>query len=169
MALRTRRTEAADGLAARDDVMSERVSTTTHDGTNSAARAVAAIAAAVPIVWSIVALIRLEWADGFDAAPVEVAGLAFTPIVAIATLLIGIIALAAAASSDRASKLAIGALLACVGLAILLAGSSRADLDLEAGHGWLALIVGAVLLLAGMVLRRGYGMRREVRGQHAAY
>jgi len=168
VALRTRRT-ADDELTAGDDVVAERVTTTTHDGRNSTARTLASVAAAVPIVWSIVALLRLDWGAGLDAAAVDVAGLAFTPAVAIATLVVGLIALAAAAGADRASKLGIGALLACVGVAVLLAGSSRGDVALEAGHGWLALAVGVVLLGAGLTMRRGYGMRREVHGRHAAY
>lgn len=168
MAMRTRRTADQD-LDRRDDVVDEQVSTTTHDGTNSLARLLASVAAAVPIVWSIVALLRINWNDGLDSAPVEVAGLAFTPIVAIATLVVSLLALAAAASSDRASKIGIGALLACGGLAILLAGSSRGDVDLAAGHGWLALAVGAVLLIAGLVMRRGYAMSRRVHGHQSAY
>jgi hypothetical protein len=168
VALRTRRTGDRD-LEARGDVVAERVTTSAHDARNSTARTLASVAAAVPIVWSIVALLRLDWDAGLDAAAVDVAGLAFTPVVAIATLVIGLIALAAAASSDRASKLGIGALLACVGAAVQLAGSSRADVDLEGGHGWLALAVGVVLLGAGLAMRRGYGVRREVRSHHAAY
>lgn len=178
MALTTRRRAAERDLDLRDrrvaetDVVDDRVvdSTSTHEpAVNGIARAVASIAAAVPLVIGIIALVRLDWGNGFDAAPVSVAGMTFTPGVAIATTVIALIALAAAASADRASKLTVGVLLAAVGIALLLAGNGTNDWRLQDGHGWMALIVGAVLVVAGMLIRHGYAVRREVRGRRAAY
>ena len=85
--------------------------------------------------------------------------------VAIATTVLGLIALAAGAAYDRTSKLVVGAILACVGLGILIAGTSRSDWDLESGHGWLSLAVGAVLVVTGLLMRRSYSMRRTVRSE----
>jgi hypothetical protein len=166
MAIRTRSRDRDADL--RDDVVEERVRATGHETTNTVARVIASLVAAVPVVIGLVALIRLDWTDGFSSPPVDVLGMPFTPAVAIVTLVLGLFALGAAAGADRASKIAVGAVLGCVGLAILLAGSARADYDLATGHGWLALVVGAVLLLAGLTIRHAWGTSREVRGRQAA-
>jgi hypothetical protein len=126
--------------------------TVARGGSNRAARAFSALVAAVPIMWSTVALIHLDTNAGLDAVPVTVAGLSFTPAVAIASVLLGLIALAAGTADDRASKLGIGALLSCIGIAVLLAGTARTDLDLQAGHGWLSLAVGLVLVGVGVAV-----------------
>jgi len=143
-------------------VVEEQRSVRSSEGANAVLRSIAALAGGVTTVVGIVALIRIEWTDGLSSAPADVAGIAFTPAVAIATLVIGLIALAAGASSDRSSKLAIGAILVCVGVGVLVAGTSRADFDLESAHGWFALVVGAVLLLAGLLMRNTWVSRRSV-------
>jgi hypothetical protein len=141
----------------------ERVSMTTHQGWNSAVRVVALAVSAVPVLLGIIALVRMDWTDGLDSPAVDVAGLAFTPVVAIVTLIAGLVALAAAASPDRGSKLVVGAILACAGLGLLVVGDAeRADLEVERAFGWLALFVGAVLVLAGILLRRSWTSRRTV-------
>ena len=156
--------------AYRDDAyqrgaVEERESVHTGEGLNAALRAVGAIAGGVATVIGIVALIRINWNNGFDSAPADVVGMLFTPAVAIATTVLGLIALAAGAAYDRTSKLVVGAILACVGLGILIAGTSRSDWDLESGHGWLSLAVGAVLVVTGLLMRRSYSMRRTVRSE----
>jgi peptidoglycan/LPS O-acetylase OafA/YrhL len=140
----------------------DRVSMRWSDGLSVTVRAIAAIAAGIALVFAVVALIRIDWTDGLDSPAVEVAGLGFTPEVAIGTLVLGLVALAAGASSDRASMIGVGAPLACVGLAILLAGDSRADWSLETAHGWMALLVGVVLLVAGLAMRDHWSARRTV-------
>jgi hypothetical protein len=136
---------------------------------NGALRVIASLVAAVPIAWSAIALLRLDPDAGLDAVPVTVAGLSFTPAVAFATLLIGLIAVAAAVSDDRASKLGIGALLACIGIAVLLAGTARTDFDLQAGHGWMALVVGLALVAAGLAMRVEPLARPAVRDRGLAH
>ena len=164
MALTTRR-DAGEVLDLRDRIVEEQPGDDPGER-NVAGRALGALAAAVPIVWSAAALIRLDWDSGLDAVPVTVAGLSFTPAVGVATMLLGLIALMAAVSDDRASKLGIGALLACVGIAVLLAGTTRTDLDLQAGHGWLSLAVGLALVVTGVVMQteRGELTSMGVRG-----
>jgi hypothetical protein len=153
-----------DERVARDDAYVEDTQRTrTSDASNAALRALAAVAGGVATVIGIVALVRINWNDGLDSAPVDVAGMAFTPVVALATTVLGLIAIAAGVARDRSSKLAVGVVLACIGLGILIAGDSRADLDLETGHGWLALGVGAVLLLSGILLRHRWETRRSLR------
>jgi hypothetical protein len=144
-------------------MVEERRSAYSSDGRNAVLRALGALAGGLATVVGIVALIRIDWTDGLSSAPADVLGMGFTPSVAIATTVIGLIALAAGASADRASKLAIGAILVCLGVAIVVAGDNRADFDLEAGHGWFAVIVGGVLLLAGLLMHHEWVSRRQVR------
>ena len=141
----------------------ERQTVRSGEGLNTALRAVGAVAGGVAMVFGIVALLRIDWNNGFDSPPVEVGGLLFTPAVAVATTVLGLFALGAGAARDRASKLVVGAILGCTGLAVLIAGSSRANWDLESGHGWLALIVGAVLVVTGLLMRHSLSTRRTVR------
>ena len=152
-----------------DAYVEERQTTRTSNGLNVALRAIGAIAGGVVTVIGIVALIRIDWNNGFDSAPVDVAGMLFTPAVAIATTGVGLFALAAGASADRAVKLTVGIILGCVGLGVLLAGDSRADWDLERGHGWLAVVVGAVLIVTGLLMHNSWETRRSVRsGEYRA-
>lgn len=145
-----------------DDYVEERQTTRTGEGLNAVLRAVGALAGGVATVIGIVALIRIHWTNGLDSAPVDVAGMMFTPAVAIATTVLGLIALAAGAAADRASKLTAGILLACIGLGILIAGHSRTNWKLEAGHGWLALLVGGVLIVTGLLMHNFWETRRSV-------
>ncbi len=149
--------------AAAPAAVDERTSYSTHDGWNTAVRVLAMAAAAVATVIGVIALFRIDWNNGLDSRAVDVAGMIMTPKVAIVTVVAGIIALAAAASPDRSSKLVVGAVLAIAGVAILLIGDAdRLNLQVERRHGWLALIVGAVLILAGMLMRRTWTARRRV-------
>jgi len=152
-----------DTAPVNDNYLEERQTTRSSDGLNAALRALGALAGGIATVIGIVALIRIDWNDGFDSAPADVAGMMFTPAVAIATTVLGVIALAAGAAADRAVKLTVGIVLACIGLAILIAGNSRNDWDLERSHGWLALAVGAVLVLTGLLMRNVWETRRSVR------
>jgi hypothetical protein len=120
---------------------------------NAVLRLVAAVAAGVAVVIGAIALLRIDWGDGLDAAPVQIAGMGFSPLLAITTLAAGVIALLAAASPDRGSKLFVGGLLIAAGVVVLLAGTTEGRWALEAGHGWLAIAVGGVLVLVGVLLR----------------
>jgi hypothetical protein len=121
---------------------------------NALLRVVAAASASVAIAIGAIALLRIDWADaGLDAAAVTVAGMAFSPLIAIATLVLGIIALMSAVSPDRGSKLFVGALLLVGGIVILMTGTTEGRWALEDGHAWLAIVVGGILVAAGVLLR----------------
>lgn len=117
-------------------------------------RVVAAIAAAVLIVFGLMALARIDWdAGGLDAAAVDVGGVAFTPVVAIATGVAGLLALLAAAMNDRTSKIVVGALLVCAGIVAFFARPDDSTrVVLEDAHGWMMVIVGAVLVLVALAM-----------------
>lgn len=152
---------AAGGAA--PAAVEERTSYSAHEGWNTAVRVLAMVAAAVATIIGVVALFRIDWNNGLDSRAVDVAGMIMTPKVAIVTVVVGIIALAAAASPERGSKLVVGAVLAIAGVAILLIGDAdRLDLQVERRHGWLALIVGAVLILSGLLMRTAWTARRRV-------
>ncbi len=125
-----------------------------------AMRVVGVIAGAVPLVIGLIALARIDWGEGFSAPLVDVAGMMFSPGVAIATAIGGLIAVLAGAATDRASKLVVGVILVCVGIAVVIVGTA-ADIALEAAHGWMSLIVGAVLAITGMLMSTGYTMTEE--------
>jgi hypothetical protein len=120
---------------------------------NTVIRVLAAGISAVIIAIGAIALLRIDWTDGVDALPVSVAGMAFSPLTALTTLGIGIVALLAAVSPDRGSKLFVGTLLLVAGIVVLVNGRPEGRWALEDGHGWLAIGLGAVLAIAAVALR----------------
>ncbi len=139
----------------------------THDS-GLVARLLGVIAGGVAAVIGLIAVLQIDWFDqGFDAPAVDVAGMAFTPGVAIATAVAGLIAILAGASSDRATKLVVGAVLSCVGIAVLVTDALPDDLELESGHGWLSLAVGIALIVSSLLLRRSV-TTTDYRGEHYA-
>lgn len=151
----------ADGRPRRYDESTRDTSGPAMDTLNVVARLAAVVAAAFALIIAVIALIRLDWDAGMDAAPVDVVGIPFTPAVAIGTAVVAVVAILAAASRGRGAKLVVGAVLACVGVAILLASDAAADLDLSDGLGWLAIGVGALLLIAALVIRDRWSVRHE--------
>jgi hypothetical protein len=127
-------------------------------------RLLAAIGAAVMIIFSLVALARIDWSSNWMDAPfVKVGDVVFTPIVAIAFGAIGLIALFAAASTDRTSKIVVGALLVCAGVVAFIAksgsdafvlkdGQNAHRVILQNGHGWMLVGVGATLIVAALAM-----------------
>lgn len=140
--------------------------TTTQDAsvTNVLARVLGLAAAAVPTIVGLLAVADIDWSgNGFDAPAVSVAGISFTPVVAIAVLAAGLIGLFAAAVRDRGSKLIVGAVYACIGVVILLSNPSVQDVALSDRLGWMAVLVGAVLIVSGLFAVQRTIVRREVR------
>jgi len=132
------------------------------DTTNMIGRFVAVVAAAVPTVIGLIALVQFDWsATGLDSPAVDVAGMAFRPWLAIGTLVLGLLALAAAASWDRESKLFIGAILVAVGLVLLIANPTIEDVAISDRTGWMFLLVGAVIALVGLLTGRAWSTRRR--------
>ena len=137
------------------------------DGRSSAAtlnmigRVIAMVAAAVPVILGLIALSKFDWSGlGFDAPAVVVADMAFRPWVAVATVVLGLLALVAAVSWDRESKLFMGAILVAIGIAILLAKPTIESIVLNDRMGWMAIIVGAILAAVGILTGQTWASRR---------
>jgi hypothetical protein len=133
------------------------------------ARLVAVAAAGVLTIVGLVAVARIDWDQGMDAPSVRVGEMPFTPEVAIATAVLGVLAIGCAAAWWSDLRLTMGAVLAAIGVAILLLNGDGNELELVDRHGWLVLGVGAVLALSallapgGLVSRRSVSRRRVVR------
>ena len=50
------------------------------DSWNLTLRVIGGVAGAVLFIIGLIAVVRLDWSQGFDAPPVEVAGMPFAPI-----------------------------------------------------------------------------------------
>lgn len=118
---------------------------------NMVGRFLAVVATAIPTVIGLMAIVQFDWSTtGLDSPAVTTAGMSFRPWLAIGTLIIGLVALAAAAGWDREYKLFIGALLVAIGLVVLSANPTIDDVVLGDRMGWMHLIAGAVLALTGL-------------------
>jgi hypothetical protein len=126
------------------------------------ARFLAVIAAAILTVVGLIAMARIDWDAGMDAPAVGVADMAFTPEVAIATVVLGLLAIGCAAARDGDVRMTMGAIISAVGVAILLLNGDGNELQLGDRHGWLAFGVGAVLAVSGLLAPRGFISRRSV-------
>jgi hypothetical protein len=144
------------------EVVTERYASS--DALNLIGRFVAVVAAAVLTIIGLIALAKINWSPlGFSAPAVTVAGMIFRPWVAVATVVLGLLALAAAVSWDRESKLFMGAILVAVGIAIVVATPTVEGIPLNNRLGWLAIIVGGVLALVGVIAGQTWASRRVSR------
>jgi hypothetical protein len=140
------------------------------DALNMVGRFVALVAAASLTIVGLIALAKFDWnGQGLDAAAVSVAGMVFRPWVAIATVGLGVLAMLAAVSWDRESKLFMGAILVAVGIAILAATPTIEGIVLTNRMGWWAIIVGGVLAVVGVISGQTWASRRVGRTNTATY
>jgi phosphatidylserine synthase len=134
------------------------------DAVNMVGRFVAVVAAAVFTIIGAIALAKFNWSPlGFDAPAVSVAGMVFRPWVAVATVVLGVLALAAAVSWDRESKLFMGAILVAAGIAIVVATPTVEGIALNNRMGWMAILVGAILAIVGLIAGQSWASRRVSR------
>jgi hypothetical protein len=142
----------------------DQVTTKDTSGVNVLARILGLVAAAVPTIVGLIAVADIDWSgNGFDAPAVTVASIRLTPVVAVAVLAAGVVGLLAAAMRDRGTKLAVGAIYAVVGLVVVLANPVVQDVALSDRLGWMAILVGAVMVVSGMFAVQRTTVRREVR------
>jgi hypothetical protein len=124
-------------------------------------RIIGLVAGGVATIIGLVAVARVNWSDnGIHAPAVTVASIPFKPVVAIVTLVVGLLALVVAGTRDRDSKLVLGVLLICVGLAIHFGSTSAAKWALGDRIAWLSGLVGAGLVLSGLLMHARRVVRR---------
>jgi len=137
-----------------EEPVTRRAASRPAEGINQVLRVVGLVAAAVPTVIGLIAAAKIDWSsNGFDSAPVVVADMRFTPWIAVGTVAAGVIAMLAAASVDRVSKLLVGAILACAGLAVMLATPVVDDITVVFRYGVMFFVVGLVLAATGALMR----------------
>lgn len=132
------------------------------DALNVTVRVIAAIASGVMTVIGLIALAKINWSpQGMDAPAVRVAGMTFRPWIAIAVTALGFLALAASISRNRESKLFMGAVLIAVGIAVVIADPTVERVVLNGRMGWMAIIVGVIVALAGLVVGQTWVSRNR--------
>ena len=125
-----------------------------RDTVNQALRAIGLVAGCVLLVLALVALVTIDWSvAGFSSPIVRVSGMEFSPWLAVATAVGGLVAILAAVSLYRSAKLVIGAVLACIGLAVMIAEPTVDHALLDHRFGVLVFAVGLVLAATALVMR----------------
>jgi len=105
--------------------------------------------------------------SGFPSTPItEVAGFTQTPLLGVIDLAAGLLLLAGAADWERSISVFTGALVLMGGI-IELASGDRLPVSLQAdrGYGWMAVIVGAVVLFVALALPAVRSRSRQVQGE----
>jgi hypothetical protein len=157
------RTESVEQDQARDERVYEEVDG--YRGPAQVASLIAVVAGAVTVILGIVATARIEW-SGMTSAQLdepmsEVMDMTFTPILAIGTIVLGLLLILVAATRAGTAEMVLGAILAAVGVAILAVEDVQASWNVQDRHGVLALGIGAVFVLAGLITDRGFHVRRS--------
>ena len=131
-------------------------------GVGRVARFCALGAGVIVSVIGLMAVLAVDWSHADWRTPiVDAAGMNFSPTVAVATGVLGLIMIAVAAGRGGESKLGLGAVVTAFGAAVLLIDGMNTRWDLTTSHGWLALGTGVVFLIAGM-LSDGRRVERRV-------
>jgi hypothetical protein len=137
-------------------------------GVNQLARVLALITGAIVLVLGVTAMVRIDWGSAdLDDPQVTVADMTFTPVIATATVIIAILLIGAAAMPEGDLRLALGVVLLGFGAAVLLVDEMGTSWDLGDRSGWLAVSVGAVFVVTGLltdgrqVVRRRYATHDE--------
>ena len=122
------------------------------DGVSQVARLIALAAGAIVTIVGLVALLNIDWdVAEIDSPVTEVGDMTFTPIVAGITTFLGILLLAAAAARGGEARVALGAITACIGGAIVLADDLESRWQVTESQGWALVAVGVVFVLAGII------------------
>lgn len=146
------------GIIVQDEVVTtpavrERVSSSTRF---TPARVITAIGGIVLLVIGLIALARGGLDGPLDEPVVQVAGMNHTPLLGLigagAGLLLLISALFFTDSGSRSASIFFGTLLGIGGIVAIATPESFESLALESSYGWLCLIIGAVVVLANLLL-----------------
>jgi hypothetical protein len=125
-----------------------------HDeGVPQVARLIALAAGALVTILGLVALFGIDWdVAELDSPVTEIGDMTFTPVVAGATTLLGVLLLAAAASRNGEGRVALGAITGSLGAAIVLA-DLEGRWNVTEAQGWVLVAVGIVFVVAGIMDR----------------
>lgn len=138
------------------------------DGVPQIARLVSVAAGAIVAVVGLLALLAIDWGVAEVDRPIyEVGGMTFSPVMAVITATIGVLLILVGAARSGEGKIAMGAIVASLGAAMLLVGDLENRWQVSDGQGWLALIVGVVFVVAGILAERRHVVRRQGRTHQA--
>ena len=84
----------------------------------------------------------------------QAADMPFSPTTALFPSVLGFFLIGAAASHDSPARITLGAITAALGAAILLLEDVGTSWNVSDRHGWLALLVGGVFVVAGLLSER---------------
>jgi hypothetical protein len=115
------------------------------------AQAITAAGGIVMLVLGLIALARTGLSDGFKLPVTKVAGLTYSPLLALVSAGAGLILLGAAFTS-RNSSVFFGVLLAIGGVVGLAAPERFESISLLSSYCWLAIVVGVVVALANLLM-----------------
>jgi hypothetical protein len=115
------------------------------------AQAITAAGGIAMLVLGLIALAKTGLSDGFKLPIIKVAGLTYSPILALISAGAGLILLGAAFTS-RNSSVFFGALLAIAGVVGLAAPERFKSISLLPAYCWLAFTIGVVVALANLLM-----------------
>ncbi len=137
------------------------------DAVPQAARLIALAAGAIVAIVGLFAVLSVEWGTAeVDSPTYDVLGMTFTPVLAVVTAVLGVLLILTAASRSSEGKIAMGAIVASLGAAILLVNDLENRWQVQDTQGWLALVIGIVFIVAGILTERGRVVRRQARAVH---
>lgn len=142
-----RRTVSEDADAVRYDRQTER------RWALDASDIIALLAGLLFLVMGLLALVELGFTDFPSEEVTDVMGLAHTQLVGIVGIVLGLLLLAGVGSVGRSVTIFAGALTLVVGIVVVAASEELdATLATEEAYGWLAVVVGAIVLLAAIAI-----------------
>ena len=115
------------------------------------AQAITALGGVALLVLGLIALAKTGLGDGFKLPIVKVAGLTYSPLLALIGAAAGLILLGAAFTS-RNSSVFFGVLLAIGGVVGLAAPERFASISLLSPYCWLVIAIGVLVALANLLM-----------------
>ena len=120
------------------------------------ARAFTAIGGIILLVIGLIAVAKTGIHSPLDQPIVKVAGMTHTPLLGIIGAVAGLLLLASSVTGSdagaRSSGIFFGVLLGVAGVVAIATPESFHSLALQSSYGWMALIIGAVVVIANLLL-----------------
>ena len=120
------------------------------------ARILTAAGGGVLLVIGLIALAKAGLSSPLDQPVVDVAGMTHTALLGIIGAAFGLVLLTSAVlgtdPGSRSSSIFFGALLGIGGVVAIATPESFKSLALESSYGWMSLIIGAIVVLANLLL-----------------